>query len=295
MSNTDEKYLIEWLQDFGSAKGLSVSVSHSNLRVYTGAPDWANAFPVAPSTSYHATVVKKPGELRVYMNGTLMYTDSHPNFGVPKSEIVIGGSTWRGAGVYGDYLAAGTSITGVALWQGAMTDAQVAALRGPTATLEDPTPELSIRPAYEFRLGGFRPNPATHEMNVVFTLPSANAATLELIDVGGRRVGLARGRLARTGRPHREPRQRSQRSGRHRLLAEADPAAAGADDEGRGGAPNTGQAGRGSTLGPHRPLTGKPKSGYPGREAARSTGARSKADPPGPPFASHGADRAVAG
>ena len=43
-------------------------------------------------------------------------------------------------------------------------------------------------PALQLALEGLRPNPAVGELQVWFTLPDAKSATLELLDVSGRRV-----------------------------------------------------------------------------------------------------------
>ena len=51
VSHTDEQYLLEWVQDFGSPKGLSIAIAHDHFRVYTAAPFWANTFPSCPTRS----------------------------------------------------------------------------------------------------------------------------------------------------------------------------------------------------------------------------------------------------
>jgi hypothetical protein len=52
------------------------------------------------------------------------------------------------------------------------------------------TPETWVTLPYEFRLalGGLRPNPASSELNVAFTLGQSAPASLEVLDLGGRRI-----------------------------------------------------------------------------------------------------------
>ena len=47
---------------------------------------------------------------------------------------------------------------------------------------------VEVPHALVFSLEGLRPNPAAGELTVSFTLPSATPATLELLDVSGRRL-----------------------------------------------------------------------------------------------------------
>ena len=47
---------------------------------------------------------------------------------------------------------------------------------------------VDVPVAYEFALHGLRPNPAVSDMWVSFSLPGGDAATLELLDLAGRRV-----------------------------------------------------------------------------------------------------------
>ena len=55
------------------------------------------------------------------------------------------------------------------------------------AVLQIPAP---VGPHFDLSLGGGRPNPARHELIVSFTLPSAEHAILELVDVTGRRLSM---------------------------------------------------------------------------------------------------------
>src|SRR5262249_61369114 len=47
---------------------------------------------------------------------------------------------------------------------------------------------IRVPAAVAFGIDGFRPNPSSREVNVVFALESAAPARLELMDVAGRRV-----------------------------------------------------------------------------------------------------------
>ncbi|MEQ1833733.1 MAG: T9SS type A sorting domain-containing protein, partial [Candidatus Eisenbacteria bacterium] len=61
---------------------------------------------------------------------------------------------------------------------------------GPDAQTFVTSPSLGLGdgPALSLRLGGVHPNPARAGMHVEFTLPGIGAASLEVLDVGGRRV-----------------------------------------------------------------------------------------------------------
>ena len=47
---------------------------------------------------------------------------------------------------------------------------------------------LSIPTVAELRLGGAFPNPASPDLTVAFSLPTREPATLELLDIAGRRI-----------------------------------------------------------------------------------------------------------
>jgi hypothetical protein len=108
-----------------------------------------------------------------------------PWFGEPWSEVALGASIRRGPGLYGEHFAG--SIGQACLWQGALTDQQV----GDSFLAGVPTYYGSLAVGdtrHELALAGFRPNPAVRNLNVAFTLPTNEPASLELIDVSGRRV-----------------------------------------------------------------------------------------------------------
>lgn len=119
------RYLLEWLQGFGTTPGMSIAVANGYLQVYLGNPSWFLAAPVAPSTWYHLAVVKQPGQCLVYLDGALVGIGTVVDFGDQMSEIVLGGSTWRGAGHYGDFFDG--SLGEVDLWAGALSPSAIAA------------------------------------------------------------------------------------------------------------------------------------------------------------------------
>lgn len=59
---------------------------------------------------------------------------------------------------------------------------------GPTAWVPGPGTLAGENPGPLLSLSGAWPNPASRDLDVVFTLPDAARATLELLDLGGRRV-----------------------------------------------------------------------------------------------------------
>lgn len=183
--SSDYRYLAEWLEGFGTSNGMSLAIADGKLRLYLDNPYWVDLATVANDTWYRVTVAKEPGEVRAWVNGARVLTASTPNFGAPVSEIVLGASTWRGAGQYGEHWDG--AISSFKLWQGALRDSQVAAA---SVIASQPQMESEFAPVVRagLSLAGARPNPARGVLKALFSLPSAEHATLDLIDVTGRRI-----------------------------------------------------------------------------------------------------------
>lgn len=186
-ASSTTRYLMEWLYSFGASPGLSLAIFDGHLRLYAGSFQWADLGLVAADTWYDVTIVKQPGDLRAYVNQTLVYASASPNWGPPNSGIVLGASTWRGVSNYGEFFDG--SIAAVTLWARALADSEIAgpALRtGGEVALE--ASNAVARPG--LALAGVFPYPARGPLTVRFSLPSAMPARLELIDVSGRRVSV---------------------------------------------------------------------------------------------------------
>lgn len=181
-----DAYVLEWLQGFGSSQGMSIETKNGDLRVYLGwTLGWTTVAAVTPGTWYHVVVVKRPGEVAVLVNGARVFDSPITDFGAAITQIVIGCSTWRGAGNYGDFYAG--ALGEVTLWRGAPTDSQVTLAYYTGASRFHETTAVRERPS-GLSLRGALSNPVRGGLDVRFALPDARHATLELLDVTGRRV-----------------------------------------------------------------------------------------------------------
>jgi hypothetical protein len=191
-----DRYLCEWLEGFGNAQGMSIAVKNNQLEVYlTGSLYWVSTGATPANTWSHLAVVKQAGLIEVYLNGNRVYQGTQTNFGVPASPIVLGASTWRGAGVYGEYWMG--AIAEAEVWCGAKTASQVhadyvsgAPTYGAPVPLQQQSGAMMAAPSGPavMMLKGFVPNPARSDLNVVFSLPNDQPARIDLVDVSGRRV-----------------------------------------------------------------------------------------------------------
>jgi hypothetical protein len=180
------QYLIEWLQGFGTSSGMAVAISDGQVQLHLDRVGWVALGPAQSGEWCHLVVVKAPGQVRVYRNGAPVYAGALPDFGEPNSEIVLGGSTWRGPGIHGDFFAG--SIAQVCLRRGTMSDTEAA-----EAFAADQARYFGVLDApaapQRLMLAGARPNPGIGgSLAVAFTLPSGTPASLDLIDIGGRRI-----------------------------------------------------------------------------------------------------------
>ncbi len=118
-------YVVEWLAGTTSIYGLSVETAGGQLKIQRSGTGWTSVAPVAPNHWYQVTITKRPGEMRVYLDGAQVFSTSRPTVGVQGTDLVLGGSTWRGAGQYGDFTKGG--VGAFTLWQGVLGDAQIRA------------------------------------------------------------------------------------------------------------------------------------------------------------------------
>jgi hypothetical protein len=135
------RYVLEWLQGFGSTSGLSVAVVNGKLQVYLGTPYWTDVADVIANTWYHLAVAKEPGAVRVYVNGHKLYEQGRPLIGDQTTEVVLGGSTWRGAGAYGDFFDG--AIGQAVIWNGAFDDSTALAVHQASRSLY-PSASLTV-------------------------------------------------------------------------------------------------------------------------------------------------------
>ena len=70
---------------------MSIAVFNSQLQVKLATGGWQACAPVAANTWYHVVVAKQPGEARVYLNGSRVFTGGLVNFSEPWMNITIGG------------------------------------------------------------------------------------------------------------------------------------------------------------------------------------------------------------
>jgi hypothetical protein len=137
------EYLLEWLLGRGSSNGMSLSVLNGQLQVYQARNlFWVPVATLTPGTWYHVAAVKTPGELRIYLNGTRVYTSIFPVYGAQITEITLGASNFRGPGVFGEYLHG--AIAQAAIFQGALSDGQVAADYAADQALYAPSASFTI-------------------------------------------------------------------------------------------------------------------------------------------------------
>ncbi|NOT33074.1 MAG: hypothetical protein HOP12_02775 [Candidatus Eisenbacteria bacterium] len=118
---TTEQTLMEWLESFERAPGMSIEYQNAQLRVFLDHPGWEPIGAVQPNTWYHVAVAKQPGEVRVYLNGVRTLTSSWATFGDQGSQVGIGASIWRGLSQHGEYFAG--DLGQVTIWNGAFDDA----------------------------------------------------------------------------------------------------------------------------------------------------------------------------
>jgi hypothetical protein len=152
--------------------------------MYAGGFVWSDLARVAPHTWYRLTIVKAPGSVRVFVDGKPRHTSTQTNYGVPNSGIVLGASTWRGAGSYGEHMTG--AIASLSIWARALSDAEIT---GYPVDRGGRIVESQVAAVSELSLAGARPNPARGGMvRVHFALPDEAPARLDLLDVTGRRV-----------------------------------------------------------------------------------------------------------
>ena len=185
------EYLLDW-SDYDGEGGMSVALYKGQIRVKLN--PWVDVAPIVPATWYHLVVAKQATEVRVYLNGARVHTGREPNLGPQTTPIGIGTATgWSldGQPAYGDGLHG--AVAQITISRGAMTDAQALASFNADKALYLGHPTPSTAPAADaptrLALVGFHPNPArSGNLMLAFSLPTSQAAVVEMIDVSGRRV-----------------------------------------------------------------------------------------------------------
>ena len=119
--------LVQWLAGITSVSGMSLETGSGVIRIFRSGvgAGWTPMAPVSNNRWYQVTVVKKAGEMRVFLNGATVFSTTRPTVGAQGTDLVIGGDTWRGDGVYGEPIDG--AIGQFTQWQGAMDDAAVRA------------------------------------------------------------------------------------------------------------------------------------------------------------------------
>ena len=107
-----KQYVLEWLQEYVDPyRGMTVRIVDGNLNVFLGGAQMLQA--LQPYTWYHVVVTKEPGVSRLYLNGQVVKSSSSVSLGSQLSEIVIGASTFRGAGIHGEFFDGAIAQAGV--------------------------------------------------------------------------------------------------------------------------------------------------------------------------------------
>jgi glucose/arabinose dehydrogenase len=182
---TTTQYLLEWLGEFKSPfEGMSLAISGGQFRVLLD--QWADVFPVDTSAWYYFTVAKQPGTVKIYVDGIKHFTGSTPNYGRQLSEIVVGASTYRGAGLYGEYF--GGSVGEVYLWRRALIEPEIQEVFHQDSSLYFHNYVSSVPELREGLRVFAHPNPFQSSWTLEFSLPSACEVDLAIYGVDGRRV-----------------------------------------------------------------------------------------------------------
>lgn len=180
------RYLCEWLSGAGSTYGMAIGYSDGQLQVYLRNPYWMNVAPILPDTWYHAVVVKDVGGTRAYLDGVRVFDNPRTLLGTQGSEWVLGASTWRGAGIYGEHFDGAFGL--VRAWRGALSDSMVNHVFQTSRGRFSTSTVSVIDHRHGLALAGLSPNPSQRALGIVFTLPDGTGATLELVDLAGRRI-----------------------------------------------------------------------------------------------------------
>ena len=194
------QYLVQWLQGFQRTRGMNVALTGDQLQLKLDDLGWVALAPVRPARWYNLVVVQAPGQVTAYLNGKKIYTGSVVSYGEPTTEIVLGASTSLGPSQYSQFFNGALAQFG--LRSGSLTNFEVAVAYksnaglynagGPPASASldlelDPT-GLDDGP-HVLSLSGFNPNPAvSSRLMLSFSLATGEPATVEMIDVTGRRV-----------------------------------------------------------------------------------------------------------
>ncbi len=116
------QYLLQWLDQYdANSAGMTLAIENGSFRVFLD--PWVDIALVLPNTWYHLVVAKDAAGTRVYVDGVRRYTSPPSPIGSQNSEIVLGASTFRGAGVYGEYFNG--SLAQCVVWNRGLIDPEV--------------------------------------------------------------------------------------------------------------------------------------------------------------------------
>src|SRR5258706_6439850 len=116
---------------------MTAALYNGQLRVLLDS--WVDVASVQPASWYHVVVAKTQAEVRVYVNGARVYTGSQPNLGAQRTQIRIGAPTQELHDESGHSRCFGGAMAQVAIWRGAMDDAQVLASFDENKALFEPS------------------------------------------------------------------------------------------------------------------------------------------------------------
>jgi hypothetical protein len=196
---TTRQYLLEWLRQFSSPyPGMTLDIVDGKFQVWLS--PWMDIAPVAPLTWYYFAVSKGPGKIEVFVNGLKPWEGTSPNLGPQFSEIVVGGSTFRGPGVYGDLFRG--SVGQLCIWKRALIDPEVQEAYHQDSTTFISRGSADVPMDARPLVLASEPNPFRSRWTLDFSLPEWGDVELSIYSVNGRRVRqLANG--PRQGGPQR--------------------------------------------------------------------------------------------
>lgn len=178
------QYVLEWVAQYSPPfPGLSLSISNGQFRVLCDS--WVDAFPVLPETWYHVVVAREAVSTLVYMDGQFMHSSPSANLGGQLSELVVGASTYGGAGVYGEFFRG--SVAAVSVWPMALSAAAANQVYVADSSGYD-LPVIGVAPAPTSLQLSVRPNPFRRSTSIALSLERRGEVDVTVYSVDGRRV-----------------------------------------------------------------------------------------------------------
>jgi glucose/arabinose dehydrogenase/PKD repeat protein len=138
---------LEWVQSYASPwPGCAIAVQNDSLRARL--VRWVALAPVTAGTFHHVALSYDAAGVRAYVDGALRYSSATTGLGSQVSELVLGGGTSGGAGIYGNFFDG--DLGQVRIYRVALDGLAVAASYATgfsTFGPPPPTPVLSLSPA----------------------------------------------------------------------------------------------------------------------------------------------------